>query len=173
MKTKNPAAVALGSVRSPRKAKTSAENGKLGGRPKQAASRANVAKARKVKAAKLNRPFCNFDDHRGCTRKAVYDIPDEHNPEIGISNGGPNYRLRYGNGFLCHTAKVWVMGDIHTNTIEGFWSLVKRGIGGVYHQVSQKYLQSYLDEYTFRYNRRDQGNLIFTSILKKVSEKAC
>jgi len=72
-----------------------------------------------------------------------------------------------------HSAKVWVMGDIHTNTIEGFWSLVKRGIGGVYHQVSQKYLQSYLDEYTFRYNRRDQGNLIFTSILKKVSEKAC
>jgi hypothetical protein len=35
------------------------------------------------------------------------------------------------------------------NTIEGFWSLVKRGIGGVYHQVFQKYLQSYLDEYTF------------------------
>jgi len=71
-----------------------------------------------------------------------------------------------------HSAKVWVMGDIHTNTIEGFWSLVKRGIGGVYHQVSQKYLQTYLDEYTFRYNRRDQGNLIFTSILKKVSERA-
>jgi transposase len=66
-----------------------------------------------------------------------------------------------------HSAKVWVMGDIHTNTIEGFWSLVKRGIGGVYHQVSQKYLQSYLDEYTYRYNRRDRGNLIFTSILKR------
>jgi transposase len=71
-----------------------------------------------------------------------------------------------------HSAKVWVMGDIHTNTIEGFWSLVKRGIGGVYHQVSQKYLQTYLDEYTFRYNRRDQGNLIFTSILKRVCERA-
>jgi transposase len=82
-----------------------------------------------------------------------------------------------GHGFthhrINHSAKIWVMGDIHTNTIEGFWSLVKRGIGGVYHQVSQKYLQSYLDEYTFRYNRRDQGNLIFTSILKKVSERAC
>ena len=64
------------------------------------------------------------------------------------------------------------MGDIDTNTIEGFWSLVKRGIGGVYHQVSQKYLQSYLDEYSFRYNRRDQGNLIFTSLLEKVSERA-
>jgi transposase-like protein len=71
-----------------------------------------------------------------------------------------------------HSAKVWVMGDIHTNTIEGFWSLVKRGIGGVYHQVSQKYLQTYLDEYTFRYNRRDRGNLIFRSILDRVSEKA-
>jgi transposase-like protein len=71
-----------------------------------------------------------------------------------------------------HSAKVYVVGDIHTNTIEGFWSLVKRGIGGVYHQVSQKYLQSYLDEYSFRYNRRDQGNLIFTSILKRVSELA-
>jgi transposase len=71
-----------------------------------------------------------------------------------------------------HSAKVYVMGDIHTNTIEGFWSLVKRGIGGVYHAVSQKYLQSYLDEYTFRYNRRDRGNLIFTSILEQVSRKA-
>ncbi len=71
-----------------------------------------------------------------------------------------------------HTAKVYVVGDVHTNTIEGFWSLVKRGIGGVYHQVSQKYLQTYLDEYSFRYNRRDQGNLIFTSLLKRVSEKA-
>ena len=64
------------------------------------------------------------------------------------------------------------MGDVHTNTIEGFWSLVKRGIGGVYHSVSQKYLQSYLDEYSFRYNRRDQGNLIFNAFLKSVAERA-
>jgi transposase len=71
-----------------------------------------------------------------------------------------------------HSAKVYVVGDIHTNTIEGFWSLVKRGIGGVYHSVGQKYLQSYLDEYTFRYNRRDRGNLIFHAILAQVSEKA-
>jgi transposase len=67
---------------------------------------------------------------------------------------------------------VYVQGDVHTNTIEGFWSLVKRGIGGVYHQVSQKYLQSYLNEYSFRYNRRDQGNLIFNAFLQRVAEKA-
>lgn len=71
-----------------------------------------------------------------------------------------------------HSSGVYVVGDVYTNTIEGFWSLVKRGIGGVYHQVSQKYLQSYLNEYSFRYNRRDQGNLIFNAFLKRVAELA-
>ncbi len=76
-----------------------------------------------------------------------------------------------------HAEKIYVVTDgvhsIHTNTIEGFWSLVKRGIGGVYHAVSKKYLQSYLNEYSFRYNRRDKGNLLFNEILNRVSEKAC
>ena len=71
-----------------------------------------------------------------------------------------------------HSAGVYVVGDIHTNTIEGFWSLVKRGISGVYHSVGKNYLQTYLNEYTFRYNRRDQGNLIFNAILQRVSERA-
>jgi transposase len=80
---------------------------------------------------------------------------------------GMNYQHRRIN----HSANVYVMGDVHTNTIEGFWSLVKRGIGGVYHSVSQKYLQTYLDEYSFRYNRRASGNLIFPAMLARVSEK--
>jgi transposase-like protein len=71
-----------------------------------------------------------------------------------------------------HSARVYVSGDIHTQAIEGFWSLVKRGIGGVYHNVSAKYLQSYLDEYAFRYNRRDRGNKQFRAILERVSERA-
>ena len=71
-----------------------------------------------------------------------------------------------------HSAGVYVVGDIHTNTIEGFWSLVKRGIGGVYHSVSKKYLQTYLDEYSFRYNRRNEGQPMFTSLLSQVSERA-
>ncbi len=70
-----------------------------------------------------------------------------------------------------HKQNIYVTGDVHTQTIEGFWSLVKRGIGGVYHSVSRKYLQTYLNEYSFRYNRRDQGNLIFNAILKRVSER--
>jgi transposase len=93
---------------------------------------------------------------------------DEHKSYGGIRNMREGYRHRR----IKHASKVYVVGNTHTNTIEGFWSLVKRGIGGVYHQVSDKYLQSYLDEYSFRYNRRDQGNLIFTSILKRVAELA-
>jgi len=80
--------------------------------------------------------------------------------------------LGYKHRRIHHSSKIYVMGDIHTNTVEGFWSLIKRGIGGVYHAVSQKYLQTYLDEYTFRYNRRDQGNLLFKSILAEVSKRA-
>jgi transposase len=71
-----------------------------------------------------------------------------------------------------HSARVYVSGDIHTQAIEGFWSLVKRGIGGVYHSVSAKYLQTYLNEYAFRYNRRNQGNLLFKRILEQVSRQA-
>jgi transposase len=71
-----------------------------------------------------------------------------------------------------HSSKVYVRGNVHTNTIEGFWSLVKRGIGGVYHSVSQKHLQDYLNEYSFRYNRRDKGNLIFNDVLARVSSSA-
>jgi transposase-like protein len=71
-----------------------------------------------------------------------------------------------------HSAKIYVSGDIHTQTIEGFWSLVKRGIGGVYHNVSAKYLQTYLNEYSFRFNRRDSGNLLFKLILARVSQLA-
>ena len=90
-------------------------------------------------------------------------------PKLKTEEGKP---MGYQHRRIHHSAKVYVMGDVHTNTIEGFWSLIKRGIGGVYHAVSQEYLQSYLDEYAYRYNRRDQGNLIFRSILDEVSKRA-
>lgn len=70
-----------------------------------------------------------------------------------------------------HAAKVWVRGDAHTNSIEGFWSLVKNGLRGVNHSVSAKYLQSYLNEYAFRYNRRFNTTPMFESFLRQV-EKA-
>jgi transposase-like protein len=64
-----------------------------------------------------------------------------------------------------HAAKVYVQGDVHVNSLEGFWSLVKRGIGGVYHSVSSQHLQSYLSEYAWRYNHRDDTTASFRTLL--------
>ena len=48
----------------------------------------------------------------------------------------------------------YVKGNVHTNTVEGFWSQMKRSIDGTYHSVSPKYLQTYVDEFAYRYNHR-------------------
>lgn len=55
---------------------------------------------------------------------------------------------------IAHKENIYVSGNVHTNTIEGFFSLVKNGIRGVYHSVSAKWLQGYLNEYAWRYNQR-------------------
>lgn len=70
-----------------------------------------------------------------------------------------------------HSENVYVVGDIHTNTIEGFWSLIKPGIGGVYHSVGRHYLQTYLNEYSFRYNRRFDVQPMFLSFLQQVEKR--
>lgn len=56
-----------------------------------------------------------------------------------------------------HSAGEYVIGDIYTNTIEGFFGNLKTGMRGTYKQVSKKWLQSYLDEYAWRYNQRFRG----------------
>ncbi len=62
-----------------------------------------------------------------------------------------------------HSAGVYVRGNVHTNTIESAFSLLKRGIIGNFHQVSIKHLQRYLNEFTYRFNRRnDDGAFIET-----------
>ncbi|APV44606.1 Transposase zinc-ribbon domain-containing protein [Dehalogenimonas formicexedens] len=70
-----------------------------------------------------------------------------------------------------HDNDEWVREDVHTNTIEGFWSLMKRGISGVYHAVSPKYLQNYVNEYAFRYNHRQDETPMFQSFLGQIASK--
>src|SRR6185437_7892604 len=53
-----------------------------------------------------------------------------------------------------HSIGEYVRGDVHTNTIEGYFSIFKRGINGVYHHVSPQHLKRYLAEFDFRYNER-------------------
>ena len=112
------------------------------------------------------------------TKKTLHGIAKEYIlPETTIyTDDWRGYRgLDHVNSYehkrINHSQGVYVVGTTHTNTIEGFWSLVKRGIGGVYHSVSKKYLQTYLDEYSFRYNRRDSGQPMFTSLLQQASER--
>jgi transposase len=88
----------------------------------------------------------------------------------------PSYNRLAKMGFdhqvIPHFSKVYVMGDIHTNTIDGFWSLVKRGIVGVYHHVDPEYLQSYVNEYSFRYNHRKDEQPMFQTFLNRIRSRA-
>jgi transposase len=82
------------------------------------------------------------------------------------------WRDGYGRGRVNHSQRVYVDGDVHTNTIEGFWSLTKNGIRGVYRNVSAKYLQMYLDEYAFCFNRRGRQSPMFHHFMGRITKKA-
>ena len=63
-----------------------------------------------------------------------------------------------------HAKGDYVVGAVHTNTIEGFWSLIKRGMVGTFHKVSRKYLPLYVAEFQFRYNNRGNADIFGTAI---------
>ena len=64
--------------------------------------------------------------------------------------------MAYKHNFIAHSEFQYVKDDIHTNTIEGFFSLLKRSILGIYHFVSPKHIEKYLAESTFRYNTKEE-----------------
>jgi len=65
-----------------------------------------------------------------------------------------------------HHARIYVDGDVHTQTIDGFFGLFKTGVRGAHHAVSHKWLQGYLNEWTWRYNRREDGNVMFRDLIE-------
>jgi transposase-like protein len=79
---------------------------------------------------------------------------------------GSNY---IGHRRIRHEDKVYVSGDVHTQTIDGFFGNVRNGIRGNYHSVSSKWLQGYLNEYAWRYNRRDEPARIFDELLLRAA----
>ncbi|WP_165045831.1 IS1595 family transposase [Dysgonomonas sp. ZJ709] len=65
-----------------------------------------------------------------------------------------NLSEKYNHDYIHHGARIYAQGEVYTNTIEGFWSIFKRGIMGIYHITSRKHLQKYVNEFVFRYNTR-------------------
>lgn len=80
---------------------------------------------------------------------------------------------RFTHLVVSHGAGQYVDGIAHTNTLEGFWSLFKRGIIGQYHQISAKYLDQYVAEFCFRYNNRNNDMIFETTIERGLNLYAC
>jgi len=78
----------------------------------------------------------------------------------------------YNHSWVNHREGYVIKGtDIHTNSIEGFWSIFKRGVTGVFTHISPKYLQSYADEFGFRYGNRMLGDGMFYEMLRQIALK--
>ena len=88
---------------------------------------------------------------------------DEYQPYRRITRDGYYHRR------VNHSQDIYVSGEVHTNTIEGFFSLVKSGLRGSYHSVSRKWLQGYLNEYAWRYNHRDDEAAMFKTLLLRAT----
>ena len=71
-----------------------------------------------------------------------------------------------------HSAREYVQGDIHTNTVESVWSLFDRAVLGSYHKLSRKHLQAYLDEFAFRLNNRENPFLFRDTLLRLIEGEA-
>ncbi len=65
-----------------------------------------------------------------------------------------------------HIREEWVRGNVHTNSIENYWSLLKRGIIGSFHQVSVKHLDRYLSEFEYRFNNRKEPDLFIKTVAR-------
>jgi hypothetical protein len=85
-------------------------------------------------------------------------MSDESNLYSNLKNLGFDHEI------VMHTDKEWVRGDCHTQTIDGFWSLLKRGILGSFHRVSIKHLQRYIDEFSYRFNNRHNQELFTMTV---------
>jgi transposase-like protein len=96
------------------------------------------------------------------------------NKTVVFTDELPSYnqikRLGYAHEIVQHSAKQYVSGIAHVNTVESLWSTIKRGIDGVNHSVSPLHLQSYLDSYIYRYNHRKDEQPLFLSLLNQVSQ---
>lgn len=88
--------------------------------------------------------------------------------DLLTSDENPSYfgLKEYRHGYVRHGAGEYVVGAIRTQTIDGFWSLIKRGIMGTFHKVSAKYLPLYVAEFEFRYNNRKNPDIFGAAVAR-------
>lgn len=96
-------------------------------------------------------------------KKGAHMMTDEWGAYTGLEN------KKFKHSKVNHGKGQYVMGVAHTNTIESFWSLLKRGIIGQYHHVTARYLDAYVDEFCFRYNKRKDECVFDALVLKAVT----
>jgi transposase-like protein len=105
------------------------------------------------------------DTKQGTLYEAIAEHVDAKNTKHIVTDdaGAYNFRLtkfhRIKHSKIRHSAKEYVKGEVHTNTVENAFSLLKRAVIGTYHQLSIKHLQRYLDEFGYRFNRREDTDI--------------
>ncbi len=115
----------------------------------------------KVVSVRDRKTLHNFiKTHTSPDTEAIYT--DEWPPYQGIADHNTRHET------VNHSQEQWVCGDVHTNTVEGVWSLFKRSVVGSYHKLSAKHLDAYLDELEWRYNNRDNPYLFRDTLLKLI-----
>jgi transposase len=141
------------------------------GKPPRAGSLPQVHRVRhggarwpRVGACRQNASMWSLYPHIDKTVKTGSAVfTDEHQTYMNMP------KARFNHEAITHKTGVFVSGNVHTQTIDGFWSLLKSGIRGVYHQVSPKHLQGYLNEYVWRYNHRDDDAAMFLQLILRAA----
>jgi len=115
--------------------------------------------------------FIHSKDAKGATWKAILDeyvdmqkvqyvMSDESTAAWSVLRDNPKHHV------IQHKIKHYVEGIVHTNTVESAFSLLKRGIVGNFHKVSIKHLQRYLNEFSYRFNRRSDDGAFMETVCR-------
>lgn len=124
-----------------------------------------VERGGRVRAFPLDRvTSANVQDHiRSLVSKDAHLMTDELNVYHALSMG-------YKHDMIRHMDRQYVKGNVHTNTVEGFFGLLKRGIIGSFHHVSRGHLARYINEFAFRYNNRTVTDGVRAGLLIAAAE---
>jgi transposase-like protein len=114
-------------------------------------------------------------------QSTLYDVVAKHvskDAQAIMTDENPAYNFKLTqfhnvrHGRIKHRNHVYVKGDVHTNTVESAFSLFKRGIIGSFHSVSIKHLQRYLNEFGYRFNRREDADIFEQTVSRMAQGKA-